>query len=62
MLKKVITIKHNDKDLHIVHASEEIPYVLATYAEDKQSKIFKLDLAELDLDEKQMATLLKNNS
>lgn len=59
---KTMTVQHKGKDLHITYVNEDFTYVLATYAEDKKSKLFKCDVSSLDLSEKDMTTLTKINS
>ena len=61
MERKVETVMYGDKPLHIRHVSEDGSYVLATFADDKQTKVFKLDSSELSLSEKDKATLTKIN-
>ena len=62
MEKKIVTVQYEGKSLHISHLSEDGLYVLATFADDQQSKFFKLESAQLNLSDKDKATLTKTYS
>lgn len=58
----IATIEYNNKPLRITHVSEDETYVLATFEPDTETKIFKLNITDLDLDLSTKAILSKINS
>lgn len=55
-------VKHDNKDLFIVHISMDITWALVTYDKEKLSGIFKIDMDNLNFNKKQSAYISKINS
>jgi hypothetical protein len=46
-MKKVKTLFYNNREVIIIHQSEEIDYVLVYFKDDKNKSKFKVTLTEL---------------